>query len=55
MKKIIEEMSFRITDCGTQSLSIFETFKISSQKKKKNPTSNDTACTTDGTVTRVSG
>lgn len=48
-------MSFRITDCGTQSLSIFETFKISSQKKKKNPTSNDTACTTDGTVTRVSG
>ena len=47
-------MSFRITDCGTQSLSIFETFKISSQKKK-NPTSNDTACTTDGTVNRVSG
>ena len=27
-------MSFKITDCGTQSLSIFETFKISSQKKK---------------------
>ena len=32
-EKIIEEMSFRIPDCNTQSLLTFETLKISSQEK----------------------